>query len=262
VSVVSFEVDGAVGVITVNNPPLNLLSRKVMTDLEHAVEAASSAPVRALRVRAEGRHFGAGADVGDLFDGVSSTVARPMLARWRSAFHALETLPVPVLAEVQGTCVGGGLELTLHCDLIIASEDAQFGSLEANLGTVTLLGGAQRLAQRIGAARAREFVFMAGLHDARTALSWGLINRVVPRDKLADSATQWVSELAAGPTRCHAITKRLIGAYLDSGIAAADAVTVDLAPDLYDSEDMRHGVQVLLKHGAKNLHELTHFTGR
>ena len=261
-SMVSFVQQEAVGFLTIDNPPLNLLTRKLMVDLDRAIEAAAHAPVRAVVLRAAGRHFGAGADAGDLFDGVSSQEARPMLARWRATARALETFPVPVIAEVQGMCVGGGLELALHCDLIVAADSAKFASLEANLGTVTLLGGAQRIAERIGPARARQFVYLAELHSAEACREWGLVNRVVSEDALSDTAFEWARKLANGPTRSHAVTKRLIRSYLDGGVSAADAVVLDLAPDIYDSADMRQGVQVLLEHGAKNLQELTTFIGR
>ena len=260
-ALVTFTHAGDVGVVTIDNPPLNLLTRELLAGLDQAVESVANAPVRAVLVRAAGRHFGAGADAGDVFDGVRSDQARPMLTRWMATLHLLETLPVPVVAQVQGMCVGGALEIALHCDLIVAAQSANFGHLEANLGTVTLLGGAQRIAERAGPARAREFVYTAALYDATTCREWGIVNRVVADEDLADAAMGLARCIAAGPTKSHGATKRLIRAYLEGGIGAADSLLPELA-SIYDTADMQHAVAVILEHGARDLAELTSFVGR
>lgn len=261
-SLVTFADHGAVGVITLNNPPLNLLSRALMDALDAAVDAAANSPSRVVVVRAEGNHFGAGADADDMFADVRSAQARPQIIAWVNTLRKLETLPVPVLAQVQGTCVGGGLELALYCDIIVAAASAKFGHLEAALGTATLLGGAQRIAERAGPVRARLFVYTADTFDAATCEQWGIVGKVVADNLLAEATDELARRIAEGPTKAHAITKRLIGAYRDRGMAAADELLVDLAPTVYDTADMQHGVAVLIEHGARKLKERTSFTGR
>ncbi len=259
---VTFHEKDAVGVVTLDNPPLNLMTRAYLADLDRAISSAAASGVRVLVVRPAGGHFGAGADAGELFGGVDAAAARPQLETWLHTLRALEALPVPVIAQVQGVCVGGGLELALYCDLIVAGMSARFGSPEANLGTATLFGGAQRIAERAGPVRARMFVYTGDLYDAATCLDWGIIAQVVPDDELTAAVDALAARIAAGPTRAHALTKRLIGAYRDHGTAAADALLLELGPALYDTEDMRHGVAVLVEHGARNLAANTTFVGR
>jgi enoyl-CoA hydratase/carnithine racemase len=213
-------------------------------------------------LRATGNHFGAGADAGDMFAGVRGEQARPQIISWVHTLRKLETLPVPVVAQVQGTCVGGGLEVALYCDVIVAGASAKLGHLEANLGTVTLLGGAQRVAERIGPARARLFVYTADTFDAATCERWGLVQQVVADNLLTETVDALARRLADGPTRAHSITKRLIAAQRDRGVAAADELLLDLAHTVYDTADMQHGVEVLIEHGARKLKEKTSFSGR
>lgn len=261
-SLATFAEDQGIGVVTLNNPPLNLLSTKLLADLDAAVDAAAGSAARAVIVRAEGNHFGAGADAGDMFAGVRGEQARPQIIGWVHTLRKLETLPVPVVAQVQGTCVGGGLELALYCDVIVAGSSARFGHLEANLGTATLLGGAQRIAERAGPARARMFVYTADAFDAATCERWGIVQQVVADHLLGETVDALARRLADGPTRAHAITKRLIGAQRDQGVAAADELLLDLAHTVYDTADMQHGVAVLVEHGARKLKEKTSFVGR
>jgi enoyl-CoA hydratase/carnithine racemase len=259
-SLATFAEKAGIGVITLNNPPLNLLSRELMEDFAAAIDAATRSTSRAVVLRAEGNHFSAGADAG-MFVGVRSAEARPQLMDWLNALRKLETLPVPVIASVQGVCLGAGLEVALYCDFIIAAASARFGCLEATLGTTTLLGGAQRVAERIGPARARLFVYTADTYDAQICLQWGLLADLVGDSELGQATETVARRIADGPTAAHTITKRLIAAWSDGGIAAADELLVDLAPALYDTADMQHAMSVLVEHGARKLREKTSFTG-
>ena len=125
-----------------------------------------------------------------------------------------EALPFPTLAAVQGMCVGGGLELVLACDLIWAAASARFGQLEATIGTTTLLGGVQRLAERAGSNRAREIIYTADQYDAATFERWNIVNRVVPDEAFEAQTRAFAERLANGPTLAYAAGKRIIRAYL------------------------------------------------
>jgi enoyl-CoA hydratase/carnithine racemase len=114
--------------------------------------------------------------------------------------RAFDELPMPIVAAVHGVCVGGGLEMALACDLIIASESARIGSVEATVGLHPLAGGIQRVAQRAGAARAKEMAMLGRRYDARTLERWNVINRVVADEQLAEAAATLARELAGGPT--------------------------------------------------------------
>ena len=151
---VRFETSGALGILTLANPPLNLFSEELIEDLRGAVTAAKQTPLRALMVRAEGKIFSGGADV-RMFKGRTSGHARERVTSHLRTIAELEELPCPTLAAVQGLCLAAGLELALACDLIWAGTSARFAQAEASIGTTTLLGGAQRLAERAGASRAQ-----------------------------------------------------------------------------------------------------------
>jgi enoyl-CoA hydratase/carnithine racemase len=257
----SLEISGAVGVLTLNNPPLNLIDFELIDEIESAVEEATEASIRALLLRAEGTNFSGGANV-KIFENRSAAGGRRDFASALPVIAKLEDLPFPTLAAVQGLCLAGGLELVLACDMIFVGESARMGHTEAQIGTSTLLGGAQRIAERAGAARAREMIYTAGIYDAATLERWNVVNRVVPDEALTSEAMDFTERMAAGPTRAHAVTKRLIRAYLDGGTRAADRTILDLAPPLFETEDMKGGVATLLEHGARELARRAHFEGR
>jgi enoyl-CoA hydratase/carnithine racemase len=258
---VRFERSGSLGILTLSNPPLNLLSGELIEDLRTAVNEVKRAPLRALLLRAEGKVFSAGADVG-AFKGRTESEARERFTSNRQMIADVEELPFPTLAAVQGLCVGGGLELALACDLIWAAHSARFGQLEATIATTTLLGGVQRLAERAGSSRAREIIYTADQYDAATFERWNIVNRVVADDALESEARAFAERLASGPTLAFAAGKRLVRSYLDHGIRAADELVEEVAPPLFQSEDMRTAVAALLEHGARNFRDKVSFQGR
>ena len=144
---VHFETSGALGLLTLANPPLNLFDEELMADLRVAVNQTKQLSLRALQVRAKGKHFSRGADVA-IFKGRTANEARQRLTRHLRTIVDLEELPFPTIAAVQGACRAAGPELALACDLIWAPSSARFGQVEASIGTTTLLGGVQRLAER------------------------------------------------------------------------------------------------------------------
>src|SRR5216683_6433739 len=228
---VHFETSGALGILTLANPPLNLISGEVVADLRAAVTELKRTPLRALLFCAEGKAFSAGADVSS-FTGKSASDARTNFTAHLRMIADLEELPYPTLAAVQGICVAGGLELVLACDLIWASASARLGQVEAAIATTTLLGGVQRLAERAGPARAREIIYSAEQYDAATFERWNIVNRIVPDDALEAESRAFAARLAKGPTLAYAAGKRIVRAYLDGGIRAADRVVGSRSPSV------------------------------
>src|SRR2546427_578283 len=258
---VHFETSGPLGILTLANPPLNLLSGELIEDLRATVTAVKRAPLRGLLVRAEGKIFSAGADV-SAFKGKTGSEARERFTTHLQMIADLEELPFPTLAAVQGMCVGGGLELVLACDLIWAAASASFGQLEATIGTTTLLGGVQRLAERAGPSRAREIIYTAEQYDATTFERWNIVNRIVPDDALEAETRAFAARLAKGPTLAYAAGKRIVRAYLDRGIRAVDRVVNEVGPPLFESKDMQAGVTALLDHGPRRFRDKVVFEGQ
>ena len=243
-----YEAEGDVGEIVLANPPLNLFDATLMDELRAAVDRAAADQPRALVVRAEGKVFTAGVDV-HVFEGLDVPRADAITASLLGLTHTVEDLPCPTMAVVHGLCLTAGLELALACDLLWAAEDARFGLVEKVVGITPLMGGTQRMAERAGTARAREFVFSGDLYDAATLHAWGVVNRVVAGDALLDDARRFVATLAAGPTQAHAATKRVVRAQADHGTRGADERTAELTSHLFETDDSRRAVQSFLQHG-------------
>jgi enoyl-CoA hydratase/carnithine racemase len=243
---VSLSMDGDVALITLSNPPLNLFGPDSFDELDAAISEIEASDARAAIWRAEGEIFSGGVDVQVFADAVDSADGFPPLV---GPIKRLEALPIPTLAVCHGLCLTAGLEVALGCDMIWAGESARFGLVERVVGLTPGAGGTQRLAERAGPARAREFVMSGRLYDAATLERWNVVNRVVADEQLADKAMAFARDLAAGPTRAHAMTKRIVRAYLDGGIDAADEVTPSVFSELFATEDLQNAVRSFLEEG-------------
>ena len=195
-----FDRDGDVGVITIDDPPLNLFGIEVTNDLIAALEEAEGEDMRALLIRAEGKVFTGGADV-RVFEGRTPDQASAFFGDLLRIVNALEGMPLPTIASVHGLCLTAGFELSLACDMIWAAESARFGLVEAVVGLTPGMGGTQRVAERAGPARARELVMSGGLYDAATLERWNVVNRVVPDGELEEKSRAFALRFAAGPTQ-------------------------------------------------------------
>ena len=166
------------------------------------------------------------------------------------------------MAAVHGLCIAAGLELALACDLIWAAASARFGQAEASIRTTTLLGGVQRLAERAGPSRAREIIYTADQYDAATFERWNIVDKIVPDDALAAQTRAFAERLASGPTLAYAAGKKIVRAYLERGVRAADTVVDQVAPPLFEGDDMRAGLASLLEHGPRAFRDKVVFGGR
>jgi enoyl-CoA hydratase/carnithine racemase len=246
---VRLERDGNVAVMVLDNPPLNLFGEGAWRAILDCIEEVKGSDARALVWCAEGEVFTGGADVNDFKRVVDEGGADRSFGSLLTAAHALEELEIPTLALVHGLCLTAGLEVSLGCDMIWATENAQFGLVEAVVGLTPGAGGTQRMAERAGPARAAEFVMSGGLYDAATLERWNVVNRVVPDDQLLEKGMKFAHRLADGPTVAHAATKRIIRAYRAGGVDEADRVTGDQFADLFASEDLQNAVKVFLEEG-------------
>jgi enoyl-CoA hydratase/carnithine racemase len=246
---IRLERDGNVAAIVLHSPPLNLVGQDAWEALVDCVDQVASSDARALVWRAEGEVFTGGADVNDFKRVVDEGGAEQRFASLLTAAHRLEQLEIPTLALVHGLCLTAGLEISLACDMLWATEDAQFGLVEAVVGLTPGAGGTQRMAERAGPARAAEFVMSGGLYDATTLERWNVVNRVVPNDQLVEKGMKFAHRLANGPTLAHGATKRIIRAFRAGGVDEADRVTGDQFADLFASEDLKGAVASFLAEG-------------
>jgi len=235
---VTLETDGALAIVTLDNPPQNRIGDQMADELAGIVAAIESGESRAVLLRAKGTDFSFGGDIVPWPD-MSTRELRTLFERYMNTFNRFERLSIPTVAAVQGLCFGGGLELAVRADVIIAAETARFGHPEQSLGIVTLLGGVYRVAERAGRSKAIEWALTAEQVPARMMEQHGVVNRVVPDDKLLDEAMAVVLKLATGPTRAHAAHKALLCIWATGGATAADEAMFDIALPLFDSEDVK-----------------------
>lgn len=244
------ERDGNVAVMLLENPPVNLFGEDAWGALTDAISEVESSDARAMVWRAEGDLFSGGADVNGFARVVREGGADEAFGSLISAARRLEELEIPTLALVHGLCLTAGLEIALGCDMLWASEDAQFGLVEAVVGLTPGAGGTQRMAERAGPARAAEFVMSGGLYPAETLERWNVVNRVLPdRDQLMEKGMKFAHRLADGPTVAHGATKRIIRGFRRGGVEEADRVTPEQFAGLFASSDLQNAVESFLEHG-------------
>lgn len=190
---------GEIALLTINRPKaLNALNRQVVENLARVLrEVRHDHAIRVLIVTGAGdRAFVAGADIAAMAE-MSAIEGLEFSRLGHRVMQTFEDLPIPVIAAVNGFALGGGLELAMACDLIVASEKARFGQPEINLALIPGFGGTQRLPHRIGHARARELIMTGDMIEAKTALEWGLVNKVVAAEQLLTEARNLAAKLAA-----------------------------------------------------------------
>lgn len=236
-----------VATLTLANPPLNLFDQSMFDALIEDLAELSANPPRAVLLRAEGKLVSGGVDV-DVFDGLTVDQAAEL---WRTQFaqiiHPLEALPCPVVFAAHGLTLTAAFEIALACDIILAAPKAKFGLVETVVGLTPSMGGPQRLAERAGSGRAREFVMTGDLYDAATMAEWGVVNAV--HDDVDAAARELTNRLAQGPTLAHAATKQIIEAWRSGGVAHADSVTPEVSGVLFDTADLRGAVRSFLDVG-------------
>jgi enoyl-CoA hydratase/carnithine racemase len=246
---VRIERDGGLAVVTVNSPPLNLFDEALARGLEKAVAELESPRTRAVLFRAEGRVFSGGVDVSVFASLGGSGPASALFERLIELARNVERLQCPTVFAAHALCLTWAFELALACDLIVATESAKFGLVEAVIGLTPAMGGTQRLAERAGSGRARELVMTGVPYDARVLEGWGVVNRVLPDEGFDDACREFALRIAEGPTRAHAATKEVIRAYLDGGLEHANDRVGRIAGELFDTEDLKGAVRSFLQEG-------------
>jgi len=190
---VATELDGSIAVVTIDNPPMNALSAPLLEELEAEIDRLDADDdVRAIVLVGAGeRAFVAGADIKEfpaLREAAAEASERGSARGIQKLGHRMDAARTPFVAAIHGFCLGGGLELALCCDLRVVSDDAQLGQPEIKLGLIPGGGGTQRLPRLVGIGRAQYLNMTGEFIDAATAYDWRLVEKVVPREELRDTA--------------------------------------------------------------------------
>jgi enoyl-CoA hydratase len=242
------ERSGPTLVLTLDHPPVNVLSRAVLDALLLRLDEAEADP--AVRVvilaSASAKAFAAGADIREMVS-MGPDEARLHGARGQAVTRRIERLPVPVIAAVHGVCLGGGCEIALACDFVVATPDALFGQPEINLGVTPGWGGSQRLPRRVGAAHARRWIYTGRSVPAEEARAQGWVDQIVPRDQLLSAAHTLAAELATKPPLALAAAKYEILRAVDPQVDDDLAYELDLWARLFGTPDQREGMAAFLE---------------
>lgn len=182
-------VEDGIALLTINNPPLNILSHALLLELKAVIKKLKiDNRVRVIIITGKGSFFGAGADIKELSAIKTKREGEKFAKEGQAILNLIESIGKPVIAVINGPCIGGSNELAMACHLRIASEDAWFSQPEINLGLIPGFGGTQRLPRLVGRARAMETILTGGRITASEALSIGLVNKVVKGDVLMKEA--------------------------------------------------------------------------
>lgn len=244
-----FEVDGNIAVIKFNRPKaLNAINPDVVEDMENALEEIEANPaVKVLILTGEGdKAFVAGADISHMV-GFSPLQGRSFSARGQKLLLRLESLPIPVIACVNGFALGGGTEIAMACDFIYASENAKFGQPEISLGIIPGYGGTQRLSRLVGKAMAKELCMTGGIISAREAKEIGLVNKVFPHDDLWKETMKTAGIMASkGKVSMRAI-KQCIERGVDQDLRTGCCMETDAFAVCMSSPDSKEGMTAFLE---------------
>jgi len=254
-TVVQTEQHGNIFVLSMAARPHNLVSPDLMRGIVEGLQYAVKNGARAIILKSALRNFSAGADLA-LFESKNTAEEKdsgpkkqqPMLSAV-DFLQAFENTPVPIIASLNGVCLGGGFEIALACDYIIAARSSRIGAVEATLGLHPILGGIQRQVERAGVLRAKEMSMLGRRYDPATMERWNLINHVVDDEELEKATMAIAQEFANGPTVAHAATKKLAYLASNEGVAAADAGMADIQKSIWKSSDLKEGLSSFMKRG-------------
>ena len=240
------EVHDRVGLVQIDRPKaLNALNAIVMEELAAALEQFDSDPdIGAMVLTGDERAFAAGADIKEMAEASSVDMLKAdRISRW----DRIRKIKKPVIAAVSGWCLGGGHELAMGCDMIVASETAKFGQPEINLGVMPGAGGTQRLTRSVGKALAMEMVLNNRTLSANEALHYGLVNRVVPIELYLETAIGLANEIAARAPLAIRFAKEAVNNAYETFLADGIADERRSFYFLFSTEDQKEGMKAFVE---------------
>lgn len=249
------EVENEIAVVTISREKsLNALNSETLAELKECFEnIAARKDVRVLILTGAGKKaIVAGADISEM---VNATPAegRKMGMLAKEAFMLLETMPQVTIAAVNGYALGGGCEISMACDIRIASDNAKFGQPEVGLGILPGFGGTQRLARLVGKGRAKEIIFTCDQIDAQEAYRIGLANKVVPQDELLDTCKSMAEKIMSKGSYAISLAKEAINTGLETDLASGLTLEADLFGLSFSTADKKEGMTAFLEKRKANL---------
>ncbi len=244
---VHLEVDDGVGIIRLDRPPANAISLQLSIELLAALEEAGSRDdVGALVVWGGPKLFAAGADIKEMVDHGPDEI-RNQVTQLGDACDLLEATPKVSIAAITGFALGGGFELSLACDLRYAADDATVGQPEVRIGVIPGAGGSQRMTWLAGAGVSRDLSYTGRQVDAEEAKALKLVERVLPADRVFETAVQDARVFAHGPRRALAAAKEAINAAVRTPGPASIAREKELFIALFGGDDQREGMRAFIE---------------
>ena len=244
----TFNQKEAIAIVTLNRPKvLNALNTETLNELyEIFTQLDSDTGVRVIIITGSGKAFIAGADISEM-NTYSPEEARAFSQLGHKTMDAIQNTGKPVIAAINGFTLGGGLELALSCDILIASEKAVLGLPEVNLGLIQGFGGTQRLPRLIGKARAKELIFTGEALKAQKACEIGLVNRVVPPEELLPEAVKMAQLISTKGPVALALAKRAIESGYDVPLSDGCKKEIDAFVESFSSQDRDEGIKAFLE---------------
>ena len=245
---ITYEVEGQIGIITINRPKaLNALNSTVLEELDKTLDAVDQETVRCLILTGAGeKSFVAGADIGEMST-LTKAEGEAFGKKGNDVFRKLETFPIPVIAAVNGFALGGGCEISMSCDIRICSENAVFGQPEVGLGITPGFGGTQRLARIVGTGKAKEMIYGARNIKAEEAYRIGLVNNIYPAEELMPAAKKLASTIARNAPIAVRNCKRAINEGLQVDMDQAIVIEEKLFGDCFETHDQKEGMSAFLE---------------
>jgi enoyl-CoA hydratase len=251
---VRLEQHGALARITVDNPPVNALHPDVAAAIhQRAKEIAADRELRTVVLTGAGAHFMAGGDINYL-ETLDRSEAERYVLGIQAMQDALQQLPQPVIAAINGTCLGGGCELAMACDIRIADERSIFGQPEVSLGIIPGAGGTQHLPRLVPLGHAKRLLYTAERIGAREALAIGLVDEVVAAGEALSGATALAERIARNAPLAVATAKRAVNLGLQMGILEAHRLEATLFASLVETEDFAEGIRAFLAKRTPEFH--------
>ncbi|NUM80856.1 enoyl-CoA hydratase/isomerase family protein [bacterium] len=250
------EIADKIAVISLNNPPSNSLKMGLLQELDRMLdEMYANSEVKVMILTGAGKTFASGADIEEISKLTNASQAKEMSAFGQKVFLKLESGPKPVIAAINGFCLGGGLELAMSCHIRIASDRALMGLPEISLGIIPGFGGTQRLPRIVGLSKATQMILSGDQVRSEEALAIGLVNMIAPKDTLVDDAKKLAAKITSKSLVSIGKALKSMAQGSQTDITKAMDIESTCFSELYGTHDMKEGVAAFLEKRKANFQD-------